>query len=48
VAPAITLIDYAALLPERTAPSSGLETIVASVTQDAGAAIGQFGRFLRN
>ena len=46
--PPITLIDYAALLPERTAPSSGLESIVASVTQDAGAAIGQFGRFLRN
>jgi len=46
--PPITLVDYAALLPDRTAPSSGLETIVASVTQDAGAAIGQFGRFLRN
>jgi peptidoglycan/xylan/chitin deacetylase (PgdA/CDA1 family) len=46
--PPITLVDYGALLPERAAPPSGLETIVASVTQDAGAAIGQLGRFLRN
>ncbi len=44
--PPITLVDYAALLPERAVPPSGLETIVASVTEDAGAAIGQFGRFL--
>jgi peptidoglycan/xylan/chitin deacetylase (PgdA/CDA1 family) len=44
--PPITLIDYAALLPERAAPESGLETIVASVARDAGAAIGQFGRLL--
>ncbi len=46
--PPITLVDYAALLPDRTVPESGLETIVANVTENAGAAIGQFGRFLRN
>jgi peptidoglycan/xylan/chitin deacetylase (PgdA/CDA1 family) len=44
--PPITLIDYAALLPERTVPESGLETIVGSVALDAGAAIGRFGHLL--
>jgi hypothetical protein len=34
------------LLPERPAPTSGLETIVANLALDAGAAVGRLGRLL--
>jgi peptidoglycan/xylan/chitin deacetylase (PgdA/CDA1 family) len=44
--PPITLVDYSVLLPERPAPASGLETIVANLALDAGAAVGRLGRLL--
>jgi peptidoglycan/xylan/chitin deacetylase (PgdA/CDA1 family) len=37
----ITLIDYSVMLPPRTPPQTGLEAIVASLTSDAGGALGR-------
>jgi peptidoglycan/xylan/chitin deacetylase (PgdA/CDA1 family) len=39
--PPITLIDYSVMLPQRTPPQTGLETIVASLARDAGGALGR-------
>jgi peptidoglycan/xylan/chitin deacetylase (PgdA/CDA1 family) len=38
----ITLVDYSVLLPDQAPSESGLETMVASVARDAGAALGHF------
>jgi len=38
----ITLIDYSVMLPQRTPPETGLETIVANLASDAGGALNRF------